>query len=90
VGAPAVEDKAGGAAESVLKGGRRTSDFRNLLYGVIPTARAFTSGPRDLPNYAALGAGDPSLRLKDGSARDDPVENGVQNFKLSHYLKFEM
>ena len=50
---------------------------------VIPKARAFTSGPRDLAWNQSLGrsARDPSLRLKDGFARDDAIEI----FKLSHY-----
>ena len=42
---------------------------------VIPKRRAFTSDARDLPRIAlALRircAGDPSLRLKSGSAQDD-------------------
>ena len=45
-----------------------------LFRGVIPKARAFTSGPRNLPRRDDRGAGDPSLRLKNGSARDDSIE----------------
>jgi len=33
--------------------------------------------------YAVLREGDPSLRLKNGCARDDAIENGILNFKLS-------
>ena len=48
-------------------------------------ARAFTSGPRDLACNEASSVGDPSLRLKSGSARDDATEDRGQKFKLSHY-----
>jgi hypothetical protein len=37
-----------------------------LQKGVIPKARDFTSGARDLPTEA-FSKGDPSLRLKNGS-----------------------
>jgi hypothetical protein len=48
---------------------------------VIPKARAFTSGPRDLPrNYSVEG--DPSLRLKNCSTRDDAI---TQEINLTHY-----
>ncbi len=33
--------------------------------------RVFSSGPRDLPLAGSLLRGNPSLRLKSGSARDD-------------------
>ena len=52
--------------------------------GVIPKGRAFTSGPRDLLARNYISPGDPSLRLKDGYARDDAIR-GNQHFKLHHY-----
>ena len=42
---------------------------------VIPNARVFSSGPRDLRWTNSKGAGDPSLRLKSGSAQDDALGN---------------
>ena len=45
-------------------------EISTTLGWVIPMARAFTSGPRDLPCNGFL-QGDPSLRLKNGFARDD-------------------
>jgi hypothetical protein len=42
--------------------------------GVIPKARAFTGGPRDLAALSRSSPRDPSLRLKDGFARDDAIE----------------
>jgi len=42
-----------------------------LFSGVIPKPRAFTSGARNLPYHECVLAGDPSLRLKSGSAQDD-------------------
>jgi len=42
------------------------------MLGVIPKARAFTSGPRDLPCQASVCKGDSSLRLKNGSGQNDP------------------
>jgi hypothetical protein len=40
---------------------------------VIPMVRVFASGPRNLPENGPC-EGDPSLRLKNGSARDDAIE----------------
>ena len=42
-----------------------------MKLGVIPKARVFTSGPRDLPREVPRG--DPSLRLRNGSGQDDAV-----------------
>jgi len=39
--------------------------------GVIPKPRDFTSGARDLTQIRHFPRGDPSLRLKNGSAQDD-------------------
>jgi len=39
--------------------------------GVVPNARVFTSGLRDLAHPCIRGAGDPSLRLKSASVQDD-------------------
>jgi hypothetical protein len=48
----------------------RTVEFsKPPQMGVIPKARVFTSAPRDLLGVAPRG--DPSLRLKNGCARDD-------------------
>ena len=43
------------------------------IEGVIPTARVFTSGPRDLAGNCSTG--DLSLRLKNGCVRDDAMES---------------
>ena len=48
---------------------------------VIPKARVFSSGPRDLPRNCGL-LGDPSLRLKNGYAQDDPSQDELQTEAL--------
>src|SRR5579871_1152912 len=61
------------------------------LMVVIPKARVFSSGPRDLPRQHL--AGDPSLRLKGGSARDDSdatIQTDPSPFDfpyLTHYIR---
>jgi len=49
-------------------------------------ARAFTSGPRDLARLSRRSARDPSLRLKDGSARDDAIEKDVSRLGQPSFL----
>ena len=52
-------------------------DFLTPRRGVIPKPRAFTSGARNLARRFKLpwqSTRDPSLRLKNGFARDDATE----------------
>jgi len=52
----------------------------SLFSGRHPEARAFTSGLRDPARVkSAASAPDPSLRLKNGSAQDDTMEEDVQS-----------
>ena len=54
--------------------------------GVIPNARVFFSGRRDLAQQQLQPARDPSLRLNDGSARDDALGTNVHNYRLTTAL----
>ena len=51
--------------------------------GVIPRARVLSSGRRDLLNTRRW-AGDPSLRLKNGSGRDDASNRVILKLSIAH------
>jgi hypothetical protein len=60
---------------------------------VIPTPRVFTGGLRDLPRNSFLYQGDPSLRLKNGSAQMTPlgmveIQNGPATRDRTPYNRF--
>jgi hypothetical protein len=59
----------------------------NLAYRHPEEPAFFASGPRDLRSRTALLAGDPSLRLKNGYAQDDAIDESRchQKFKMTHY-----
>jgi hypothetical protein len=57
--------------------------FGDYRVGVIPKARVFTSAQRDLPRVPFKG--DPSLRLKNGYARDDAPKES-EKFKLCQHM----
>ena len=53
------------------------------MRGVIPKARVFSSGPRDLAPVT-FATGDPSLRLKTAYGRDDADYRGPPCFRWTH------
>jgi hypothetical protein len=56
--------------------------------GIIPKARAFTSGPRDLGTSDACARG-PSLRLKSGYAQDDTEPRPLTGrFRLMIFMRY--
>jgi hypothetical protein len=59
-----------------------------ISQGVIPKRPRFYEQDEGSPVAHSLGAGDPSLRLKNGYAQDDVVDGRRcdQKFKMNHYL----
>ena len=58
-----------------------------ISQGVIPKSPRFYQRVEGSPVAHSVGAGDPSLRLKNGSAQDDVID-GLrchQKLKMSHY-----
>jgi hypothetical protein len=60
-----------------------------ISQGVIPKSPRFYQRVEGSPVAHSVVAGDPSLRLKNGSAQDDAVDERRchQKFKMSHYLR---
>jgi hypothetical protein len=54
--------------------------------GVIPKPRVFTSGGEGYPFTPRCGQGDPSLRLKNGCAQDDPSQKYPLR-SVAHFLE---